>query len=189
MLLDSNLPDGELRERVYAVIGQEELVKALTDVSNLVRPSEDVFYQELAEKRATVRRFLPILLRVIRFDSNAAARPLLEALQWLHERPDHDPPIAIVYKPWQRHVLREDGRINERAFTFCALDKLRVAMRRRDVFVSPSWRYADPQAGLLTGAEWEAARPMICRSLGLSALPEPTLTMLAQELVSRCALI
>jgi len=100
--------------------------KALTDVSNLVRPSEDVFYQELAEKRATVKRFLPILLRVIRFDSNAAARPLLEALQWLHERPDHDPPIAIVDKPWQRHVLRQDGRINERAFTFCTLDKLRV---------------------------------------------------------------
>jgi TnpA family transposase len=182
LLLDSSLPDGELRERVYAVVGHEALTKALTDVSNLVRPSEDVFYQELAEKRATVKRFLPILLRVIRFDSNAAAGPLLEALRWLHERPDHDPPIAIVDKPWQRHVLREDGRINERAFTFCTLDKLRVAIRRRDVFVSPSWRYADPQAGLLTGTEWEAARPMICRSLGLSALPGPTLTMLAQEL-------
>ena len=112
LLLDPSLPDGELRERVYAVIGHEELAKALTDVSNLVRPSEDVFYQELAEKRATVRRFLPILLRVIRFDSNAAARPLLEALQWLHERPDHDPPIVIVDKPWHRHVLREDGRID-----------------------------------------------------------------------------
>jgi len=91
LLLDSSLPDGELRERVYAVVGHEELAQALTDVNNLVRPSEDVFYQELAEKRATVRRFLSILLRVIRFDSNAAARPLLAALQWLHERPDHDP--------------------------------------------------------------------------------------------------
>ena len=182
LLLDPSLPDGELRERVYAVIGHEELAKALIDVSKLVRPGDDVFYQELAQKRATVKRFLPLLLRVIRFDANAAARPLLEALQWLHERPDHDPPIVIVDKAWQRHVLREDGRVDERAFTFCALDKLRVAIRRRDVFVSPSWRYADPQAGLLTGSEWEAARPMICRSLGLSALPEPTLTMLAQEL-------
>lgn len=100
----------------------------------------------------------------------------------MHERPAHDPPLVIVDKPWQRHVLREDGRGDERAFTFCALDKLRVAIRRRDVFVSPSWRYADPQVGLLTGAEWEAARPMICRSLGLSAQPEPTLAMLAQEL-------
>lgn len=182
LLLDPSLPDGELRERVYAVIGHEELAKALIDVSKLVRPGDDVFYQELAQKRATVKRFLPILLRVIRFDANAAARPLLEALQWLHERPDHDPPIVIVDKAWQRHVLREDGRVDERAFTFCALDKLRVAIRRRDVFVSPSWQYADPQAGLLTGTEWEVARPMICRSLGLSALPEPTLTMLAQEL-------
>lgn len=81
LLLDPNLPDDELRERVYAVIGHEELAKALTDVCSLVRPGDDVFYRELAEKRATVKRFLPTLLRVIRFDANAAARPLLEALQ------------------------------------------------------------------------------------------------------------
>ena len=50
------------------------------------------------------------------------------------------------------------------------------------MFVSPSWRYADPRAGLLTGAEWETTRPMICRSLGLSANPEPALAALAAEL-------
>jgi hypothetical protein len=131
----------------------------MTDVSSLIRPGDDVFYQELAEKRSTVKRFLPTLLQVIRFEANVAARPLLEALQWLHEKPNRDPPTTIVDKAWQRHVLREDGRVDARAFTFCVLDKLRVAIRRRDVFVSPSWRYADPQAGLLTGVEWEASRP------------------------------
>jgi TnpA family transposase len=55
-------------------------------------------------------------------------------------------------------------------------------LRRRDVFVAPSWRYADPRTGLLDGAEWEATRPIICRTLGLSADPEPTLTALATEL-------
>jgi TnpA family transposase len=167
---------------VYAAIGHEELAQAWTDVGNLVRPSDDVFYRELAAKHASVKRFLPTLLRVIRFDGNAAARPLLEALQWVHERPDHDPPTTIADKAWQRYVKREDGRVDARAFTFCTLDTLRVAIRRRDVFVSPSWRYADPQAGLLTGSEWEASRPIICRSLGLSAQPGPTLDMLAQEL-------
>ena len=129
-----------------------------------------------------MKRFLPALLRVIRFDANAAARPLLEALQWLRERPSGDPPTTIVGKAWLRHVVQEDGRIDAHAFVFCALDNLRVAIRRRDVFVSSSWRYSDPQAGLLTGAEWEATRPIICRSLVLSTRPGPTLAMMAQEL-------
>ncbi len=74
------------------------------------------------------------------------------------------------------------GSVDPRAYTFCVLDGLRKALRRRDVFVSPSWRYADPRAGLLTGPEWEATRPIICRSLGLSADPAPTLAALTAEL-------
>ena len=182
MLLDPNLPDGELRKRVYDAIGQDELAQALADVNGLVRPADDVFYQELSAKAATVTRFLPTLLRVIRFDANPAGASLLQALKWLRERPDHEPPIAIVNKAWKHHVVREDGRVDAPAFAFCALDRLRVAIRRRDVFVSPSWRYADPRAGLLAGTEWQTARPVVCRSLGLSVQPAPTLTMLSKEL-------
>ncbi len=53
-----------------------------------------------------------------------------------------DPPMIIVNKAWRRHVIQEDGRVDALAFVFCALDKLRVAIRRRDVFVNSSWRYA-----------------------------------------------
>ena len=182
MLLDPDLPDGELRERVYAAIGRDELAQALNEVRGLVRPPNDVFYTELEARKATVSRFLPTLLRVVRFDANPAAQPLVQALKWLREKPDHDPPTAIVGKAWQRHVIQDEGRVNATAYAFCALDKLRGAIRRRDVFVSPSWRYADPRAGLLNGAEWEVARPIVCRSLGLSAQPDTSLTALTREL-------
>jgi TnpA family transposase len=66
--------------------------------------------------------------------------------------------------------------------TFYVLEGLQTALKRRDVFVARSWRYADPRAGLLDGAEWEANRPIICRTLGLSSEPEPTLTALTDEL-------
>ena len=182
MLLDPGLPDGELRGLVYDSIGRDELAQALDDVTGLVRPDDDVFYQELSAKAATVARFLPTLLRVIQFDTNPAAQALLQALEWLRERPDHEPPIAIVNKAWTHHVVRDDGRIDAPAFAFCALDRLRVAIRRRDVFVTPSWRYADPRAGLLAGAEWQSARPVVCRSLGLTPQPAPTLAVLSEEL-------
>jgi TnpA family transposase len=182
MLLDPTLAHTELRELIYAAIGHDELAQALADVSALVRPNDDVFYQELSGKLATIKRFLPTLLRVIKFDANPAAAPLLQALRWLHERPDHEPPTDIVSKAWKHHVVRDDGRVDVHAFAFCALDKLRTAIRRRDVFVRPSWRYGDPRAGLLDGAEWQTARPIICRSLGLSPQPAPTLALLTKEL-------
>jgi len=182
MLLDPDVPDDRLRERVHAVIGRDALAQALQEINRLVRPPDDVFFSQLEARKATVSRFLPTLLRVIRFDANPTALALLQALRWLHERPGQEPPLAIVGKAWQRHVIQADGRINATAYTLCALDRLRVALRRRDVFISPSWRYADPRAGLLAGTEWEANRPLVCRSLGLSVHPETTLAALTQEL-------
>lgn len=181
-LLDNDLPSDLLREYVYAEVGQNELAQALADVSALVRPPDDVFYLELQKKQETVNRFLPTLLRVINFHSNITGEPLLQALAWLQHRPDHDPPVAVLGKAWHRYVTNNEGKLDPVAFTFGALDMLKTALRRRDVFVMPSWRYADPYAGLLSGAEWITARPLICRALDISIEPQIALSELAQEL-------
>jgi len=154
----------------------------LDTVNTLTRPPNDVFYVELQKKQATVTRFFPKLLNTIRFKSNPAGEPLLKAIDWLRHRPDHDAPTDIVNKAWQRHVKPGDDAADPAAFTFCALDRLQTALRRRDVFITPSWRYSDPRSGLLIGPEWDAIRPMVCRSLSLTPNPEPTLTALALEL-------
>lgn len=146
-----------------------------------------MYYQELDAKYKTVRRFLPALVQHIRFGANAAGEPVVAAVDWLRANQGgkkfaDDAPREIVSKSWQRHVLGEDGGMDVHAYTFCVLDELQGALRRRDVFVAPSWRYADPRAGLLDGAEWESTRPIICRTLGLSASPGPTLNALSEEL-------
>ena len=80
------------------------------------------------------------------------------------------------------------GRVNKEtvidrmAYTFCVLEKLQSALKRRDVFISPSWRYADPRANLPSGAQWAAMLPMICRSLGLSTDPTVIVNELTEEL-------
>ena len=107
---------------------------------------------------------------------------MLPALEWLRKRPSHEPSVAIVNKAWTHHVVQADGRVNTPAFTFCGLDRLRTGIRGHDVFVTPRWRYADPRSGLLTGAEWQSARPIVCRSLGLTPQPVPTLAMLSEKL-------
>ena len=187
MLLDTSLPDGDLRTRLFEKIPRNALTLALEGVNALIRPADDVYYQELEAKYKTVRCFLPALVEHIRFGTNVTGQPVVAAFDWLRsniarKKPGNDAPREVIRKPWQRHVLREDGNVDFHAYTFCVLNELHIALRRRDVFVSPSWRYADPRAGLLDGMEWEATRPIICRTLGLSAQPEPTLSALANEL-------
>lgn len=186
-LLDPALADSALRDTVFAHTPPHRLAQALACVDALVRPPDDVYYRELDTRYRALRRFLPTLLKHIQFGASPAGEPVAAGFEWLrmHElrvKPEPPAPRDVITKPWQRYVLRENGGVDPRAYTFCVLDELRKALRRRDVFVSPSWRYADPRAGLLTGEEWETARPIICRSLGLSADPGPTLAALAMEL-------
>ena len=46
------------------------------------------------------------------------------------------------------------------------------SLKQRDVYVAPSERWADPRAKLLSGGEWETARPRVLRTLGLPSYPE-----------------
>lgn len=187
LILDQDLPDACLRVQVLSRIPRTELEQALNEVCSLVRPPDDIYYQDLASHYRGVRRFLPALVNHIRFGSSPAGVAVVKALGWLRDNPKpaktaDDAPREVIRKPWERYVVRKDGSIDPRAYTFCVLDQLQTAIKRRDVFINPGWRYADPRSGLLAGAEWEAARPIICRTLGLSSQPGPVLSALTEEL-------
>lgn len=176
-----------LRDVIFTQIPPQYLAEALEDVESLVRPPDDIYYGELEKRYRSLRIFIPSLLKHISFGASPAGESVVAAYEWLklHEqriKPNPEAPREVVTKVWQRHVLDGDDTINAKAYTLCVFDALRRALRRRDIFVSPSWRYADPRAGLLQGEEWENSRAMVCRSLGLSSKPEETLLALALEL-------
>jgi TnpA family transposase len=187
LVLDETIPDENLRAALFAHTPRQDLAQALGDVGALVRPPDDVFYRALEVSYRRVRRFLPILLEHVSFIAAPAGECVVEAYNYLRDCAQgrgrgRTPPLTVVTKPWERHVLPEDGGFDDRAYEFCILDRLRDALRRRDIFVTPSWRYADPRNRLLAGSEWEAARPIICRSLGYTADPGPVLAAPAEEL-------
>ena len=187
VVLDATLPDENVRAAVFSRVPRSEMAQALDDVRKLVRPPDDVFYRALDAHHRRVRRFLPALLKHVSFIAAPAGEPVVEACGYLRDREHRHaagrkPPLAVVTRAWERHVMREDGGLDDHAYVFCVLDRLRNALRRRDVFVTPSWRYADPRSGLLAGSEWEAARPIVCRSLGYTPDVEPVLAALTEEL-------
>lgn len=189
LLLDTELPDINLRSLIFEKFPRDKLAKTLEKTYSLVRPSDNVFYCELKARFRRVRIFLPKLLEHIHFSSSPAGKTTVAALEYLqknyHQHQfDNTAPLEVVNKAWRRYVLPTSDKqtIDQQAYIFCVLDRLRTALKRRDVFVSESWRYADPRKGLLSGTEWEAARPMICRTLGLLLDPKPLLDELASEL-------
>jgi len=187
LLLDPTLPDKKLRSKVFEKIPQAVLESALASVTALIRPSDNVYYLELAERYRSVRGYLPAVLKHLRFEAGPAGESVVAAFNWLRDnhlrtKPADDAPREVISKSWQRYVVREDGSIDLRAYTFCLLDQLKTAIQRRDVFIKPSWRYSDPRANLLSDAEWEAMRPIVCRTLGLPSDPQPMLDALKNEL-------
>ena len=91
-------------------------------------------------------------------------------------------PLGVVTRRWRPLVVRPADGVDRKAYTFCVLDRLRKDLRRRDVFVSPSHRWADPRAKLLHGPAWESMRPAVCHDLGLPLTPEDQLARLARQL-------
>lgn len=53
-----------------------------------------------------------------------------------------DAPTNHVGRHWTALVFRGDGTLDAGAYTLCTLDALRLAIRRRDVFVPAALRWA-----------------------------------------------
>ena len=189
LVLNDELPDADLRAAIFQVFQREELASALQQVDSLVRPPEDVYYQDLQDSYPRIRRFLPTLLKTLQFGGTPAGQPVLDALQYLSQLEEQgraqagEAPVGMITRGWRRYVFDGNG-FDRKAYVFCCLDRLRSALRRRDVFMAPSIRYADARLGLLSESAWHQVRPTMVRSLGHSLSATETLHKLARQLDS-----
>ncbi len=188
VLLAEGREEIDVRSAVFARVPQDDLASALETVGTLTRLPDDHYYDQLLSRYNTIRRFLPMFLEVLGFQSVDTARPVMKGLAFLESiegerQPDmNNAPMSVVTRQWRYLVVHPDDGVDRKAYTFCALDRLRTALRRRDVFVSPSHRWADPRAKLLQGPAWDSMRPAVCHDLGLPLTPEDQLAQLAQQL-------
>ena len=188
VLLNPDCDDVNVRSLVFALISREQLAQAVAKVKELARPDDEEYYDTMLSRWRHVRLFLPKLLHTIDFEGTEAATPILSALEFLRsierkKKPDMSAaPLAVVNKGWTKLVVGAEGEIDRKAYTFCVLQRLRAALRRRDVFVAKSYCYCDPRAKLLQNAAWESARAGICRTLDLQPSFEAELLALKSQL-------
>jgi TnpA family transposase len=190
ILLDPTISDGALRTRVDARLPRATLVLAIAQVRALARPPADMTYDELVARYRRISRFRPRFLATMTLDAVPAGKSVLRAYQYLQQAEGRrsttltDAPLQIVTTAWRSYVMTAEQRVDRIGYTYCVLDRLVHALRRREVFVQPSLRYADPRIGLLHGAAWEAARLQVCRALAKPADGATALAQLSAELTT-----
>lgn len=180
---------------IERVASREELAKALATVAELVPDDEDSdaeWRAQLVSRYQTVRGFLEALARVIPWGCTEASKPVLDALRALPGVLARRPPGRehtaedIVTGSWRRLVFENPDlpppQIDRAAYTFCVLEALWRALRRRDVYARGTDRWGDPRARLLDDTAWGIARPQVLTALGLPAQPDAKLDELATEL-------
>ena len=186
VVLDETTPDAEVRRAVFALMDREALSAAVERVGVLAEPQDETYFTELRKFHRKIR-YAPALLAGLHLGAALAGKPLLEAVDYLRSIHDGDKrpgpaPTAFAPKDWAAQIKTEDGSFDLVGYRLCVLDGLRRAIRRRDVFPVRSLRYADPRKGLLSGAAWEAARPAVCRTVGVSLSAAEELSKLSERL-------
>ncbi len=188
LVLNEEIHDDQLREAIFTLIPEAKLAESIAIVNDLARPYDDDFHDEMVAQYGRVRRFLPRLLNDIAFKASPGGKVTLDAFNYLaalgpsRKQTLENPPLDIITNPWKRLVYDGEKRVNRQGYTLCFLDKLQDALRRRDVYVENSDRWGDPRAKLLQGADWQANRAQVCRSLGHPLQPHEAITGLAAQL-------
>jgi TnpA family transposase len=140
---------------IEGAVGWDRFTTAVEEAQALTgRHSEDPV--ELIQASYTrLRRYTPLLLETFAFRGVPAVRPLLEALELLHELNrtgrrtlPADAPTGFVPRRWQPFVM-SGGRIDRRFWELCAMAELKNRLRAGDVWVAGSRRYRSLDDDLL----------------------------------------
>ncbi|WP_137136512.1 Tn3 family transposase [Rhizobium sp. FKY42] len=186
VILDPETPDDAVRTAIFDLIDRQTLDAAVERVGTLAEPHDDTYFTEFRKNNRKIA-YTPGLLAGLDLGAAPAGRPLLEAIDYLRvvqsgRKRAGPPPTAFAPKIWLPQLKTPDGAVDLAGYKLCVLDGLRRAIRRRDIFPVRSLRYADPRKSLLSGPAWEAARPTVCRTVGVSTIADEELRLLSNRL-------
>ena len=152
----SEVEQAAARTEFLDEIPTEAIREAIERIERLARPPDDRHFAELCDHWRRLSRLFAQLLARVRFDVAPAAEPVREALAFLAGRGAWtrmnaaEAPTACIAAGWRRHIFGKatkdpDVRVaDNRAYVFAVLEVTRRALRRRDLHVAQSLRFANP---------------------------------------------
>ena len=164
VLLDPNVPDGQVRAAIFNQTSRRRFTEAAERASQIERPPDGSYLDLICARYRYARRFAPQVIAAFRFHAASPTDPLLEAVDLLKElntartrRVPKDAPLGFAPAKWKRYITI-DGRIDRRRWEMCVLTELRGALRGANLWVDHSRRYRDPTNYLIPIEQWKRLR-------------------------------
>ncbi len=189
-ILDDQVPNIDLRQNIYDQIAKISLQEARERVLELTTQAVDNSAKVIKGKYHSARKFLPAFLELIDLIALPNTLPLLDAFEFFkkqeHEKSGgvdfNKAPTSFIPDNWKAYIYPTPDKISKPHYSMCLMDQIRLAIRRRDLFVHPSIKWTDPRKELLQGEAWTKIRPAISKGLNRSEDVEEQLTLLQEQL-------
>ncbi|WP_345945908.1 Tn3 family transposase [Pseudomonas sp. MWU16-30316] len=148
-LLDAKVSGLDPFTAIEAVISWDAFAENLTEAQKLAQPENFDFLHLIGENYATLRRYTPQLLNILKLRAAPAAMDVLEAIDLLRtlnadnsRKVPVGAPTAFIKKRWQRLVMTEAG-IDRRYYELGVLSELKNSLRSGDIWVQGSRQFKD----------------------------------------------
>jgi len=148
-LIDAKQSGSDPFAAIEAVLSWDAFAHSVTEAQKLAQPEDFDFLSRIGENYATLRRYAPEFLDVLKLRAAPAAQDLLDAIGVLRGmNADHArkvPPAAptgFIKPRWQRLVMTDAG-VDRRYYELCALSELKNALRSGDIWVQGSRQFKD----------------------------------------------
>jgi TnpA family transposase len=148
-LLEAKQSGGDPFAAIEAVMPWDTFAASVTEAQKLAQPEGFDFLHRIGESYATLRRYAPQFLDVLKLRAAPAAKGMLDAIDVLRamnsdnaRKVPADAPTGFIKPRWAKLVLTDEG-IDRRYYELCALSELKNALRSGDVWVQGSRQFKD----------------------------------------------
>jgi hypothetical protein len=148
-LLEAKKSAGDAFAAIESVMSWDAFTKSVAEAQKLAQPESFDFLHHLGEHYATLRRYAPELLEVLKLRAAPAAKNLIDAVDVIRDMKSNNArkmppnaPVAFVKTRWKALVITDEG-IDRRYYELCALSELRNALRSGDIWVQGSRQFKD----------------------------------------------
>jgi TnpA family transposase len=148
-LVEAKQSGGDPFLAIESVMSWDAFAASVTEAQKLAQPEDFDFLRRIGESYATLRRYAPEFLDVLKLHAAQAARGVLDAIDVLRcmnadnaRKVPADAPTEFIKKRWAKLVFTEEG-IDRRHYELCAMSELKDALRSGDVWVQGSRQFKD----------------------------------------------
>ena len=149
---------------IEAVMSWDAFAESVTEAQRLAQPEDFDFLHRIGESYATLRRYAPEFLDVLKLRAAPAAKDVLDAIEVLRSmnsdnarKVPTDAPTEFIKPRWQKLVMTDTG-IDRRYYELCALSELKNALRSGDIWVQGSRQFKDFEDYLVPPAKFASLK-------------------------------